>query len=200
MRHDALDPDTKAMLEGLRAHHSIAYSRHTLGFEFSQEEEDKLKGAVHPLVHINPRTRRKSLYLASHASRIIDWPIPEGRLMLRDLIEHATQPQFVYRHQWRVGDLVIWDNRATMHRGRPFDDGKHRRGAACDDARRRAGGSPDAGKLLQRFRALARALSRIVARMARSVITADGSAHSGSERHLEKLVLSLIKPTTIGPT
>jgi len=78
-------------------------------------------------VHTNPRTRRKSLYLASHASRIIDWPVPEGRLLLRDLIEHATQPQFVYRHQWRAGDLVIWDNRATMHRGRPFDDGKHRR-------------------------------------------------------------------------
>jgi alpha-ketoglutarate-dependent 2,4-dichlorophenoxyacetate dioxygenase len=125
--YDALDPETKATLEGLRAHHSIAYSRQTLGFEFSQDEEDKLKGAIHPLVHTNPRTRRKSLYLASHASRIIDWPIPEGRLLLRDLIEHSTQPQFVYRHRWRVGDLVIWDNRATMHRGRPFDDGKHRR-------------------------------------------------------------------------
>jgi alpha-ketoglutarate-dependent 2,4-dichlorophenoxyacetate dioxygenase len=125
--YDALDSEIKATLEGLRAHHSIAYSRQTLGFEFSREEQDKLKGAVHPLVHINPRTRRKSLYLASHAARIIDWPIPEGRLLLRDLIEHATQPQFVYRHQWRVSDLVIWDNRATMHRGRPFDDGKHRR-------------------------------------------------------------------------
>jgi alpha-ketoglutarate-dependent 2,4-dichlorophenoxyacetate dioxygenase len=125
--YDALDPEIKVLLEGLRAHHSIAYSRQTLGFEFSQEEQNKLEGAVHPLVHTNPRTQRKSLYLASHASRIIDWPIPEGRLLLRDLIEHATQPQFVYRHQWRVGDLVIWDNRATMHRGRPFDDGKHRR-------------------------------------------------------------------------
>ena len=125
--YDALDPEIKATLEGLRAHHSIAYSRQTLGFEFSQEEQDQLRGAVHPLVHVNPRTQRKSLYLASHASRVIDWPIPEGRLLLRDLIEHATQPQFVYRHEWRVGDLVIWDNRATMHRGRPFDDGKHRR-------------------------------------------------------------------------
>jgi alpha-ketoglutarate-dependent 2,4-dichlorophenoxyacetate dioxygenase len=65
--------------------------------------------------------------VASHASRILDWPVPEGRLMLRDLIEHATQPQFVYRHQWRVGDLVIWDNRATMHRARAFDDAKYRR-------------------------------------------------------------------------
>lgn len=112
---------------GLRAHHSIAYSRKILGFEFSVEEQQKLKGAVHPIVRTNPRTRRRSLYLASHASRIIDWPVPEGRLFLRDLIEHATQPQYVYRHIWRIGDLVIWDNRATMHRGRPFDDASHRR-------------------------------------------------------------------------
>jgi alpha-ketoglutarate-dependent 2,4-dichlorophenoxyacetate dioxygenase len=124
---DALDAETKEKLEGLRAHHSIAYSRKILGFEFSEEEQQKLKGAVHPIVRTNPRTRRRSLYLASHASRIIDWPVPEGRLFLRDLIEHATQPQYVYRHIWRIGDLVIWDNRATMHRGRPFDDASHRR-------------------------------------------------------------------------
>ena len=125
--YDALDEETKVRLEGLRAHHSIAYSRQVLGFDFSQEELENLKGAVHPLVRTNPRTGRRSLYLASHASRIIDWPLPEGRLLLRDLIEHATQPQFVYRHQWRVGDLVIWDNLATMHRGRPFDDTANRR-------------------------------------------------------------------------
>jgi alpha-ketoglutarate-dependent 2,4-dichlorophenoxyacetate dioxygenase len=125
--YDALDEQTRASLEGLRVHHSIAYSRQVLGFEFSAEEQEKLKGAVHPLVRTNPRTRRRSLYLASHASRIVDWPVPEGRLLLRDLTEHATQPRFVYRHEWRVGDLVIWDNLATMHRGRPFDDIKHRR-------------------------------------------------------------------------
>jgi alpha-ketoglutarate-dependent 2,4-dichlorophenoxyacetate dioxygenase len=125
--YDALDADTKARIEGLRAHHSIAYSRQTLGFEFSDKELDKLRGAVHPLVRTNPRTGRRALYLASHASRIIDWPLPEGRLLLRDLIEHATQPQFVYRHNWRDGDLVIWDNLATMHRARAFDDGKYRR-------------------------------------------------------------------------
>ena len=125
--YDALDLQTKEQLEGLQAHHSIAHSRQTLGFEFSREEEDKLKGAIHPLVRINPRTQRRSLYLASHASRIVEWPVPEGRLMLRDLIEHATQVAFVYRHVWRVGDLVIWDNRATMHRARPFDDASHRR-------------------------------------------------------------------------
>jgi alpha-ketoglutarate-dependent 2,4-dichlorophenoxyacetate dioxygenase len=125
--YDALDDETKAKLEALRAHHSIAYSREALGFEFSEEEQEKLKGAIHPLVRTNPRTARRSLYLASHASRIMDWPVPEGRLLLRDLIEHATQPEFVYRHLWRAGDLVIWDNRATMHRARAFDDAKYRR-------------------------------------------------------------------------
>jgi alpha-ketoglutarate-dependent 2,4-dichlorophenoxyacetate dioxygenase len=125
--YDALPADTKAQVEGLRVHHSIAYSRQTLGFEFSPEEQAKLKGAVHPLVRTIPRSDRRSLYLASHASRIIDRPVPEGRLLLRDLMEHATQPEFVYRHSWRVGDLVIWDNRATMHRARPFDDAQYRR-------------------------------------------------------------------------
>ena len=125
--YDALPADMQAQLEGLRAHHSVAYSRHILGFEFSAEEQEKLKGAIHPLVRTIPRSLRRSLYLASHQSRIIDWPIPEGRLLLRDLTEHATQPEFVYRHAWRVGDLVIWDNRATMHRARPFDDAKYRR-------------------------------------------------------------------------
>ena len=125
--YEALDEASRAQIEGLRVHHSIAYSRQTLGFEFSAEEQDTLKGAVHSLVRTNARTQRRSLYLASHASRILDWPVPEGRLLLRDLVEHATQAQFVYRHAWRVGDLVIWDNRATMHRARPFDDANQRR-------------------------------------------------------------------------
>ncbi|HUF19510.1 MAG TPA: TauD/TfdA family dioxygenase [Burkholderiales bacterium] len=125
--YDALDAETRVRIEGLRAHHSIAYSRETLGFEFADDELDRLKGAIQPLVRTNPRTGRRSLYLASHASRIVDWPVPEGRLLLRDLVEHSTQPQFVYRHAWRPGDLVIWDNLATMHRARPFDDASHRR-------------------------------------------------------------------------
>ena len=125
--YDALPADTKARLEGLRVHHSIAHSRQTLGFEFSPDEREILKGAVHPLIRTIPRSQRRSLYLASHASRVIDWPVPEGRLLLRDLIEHATQREFVHRHSWRVGDFVIWDNRATMHRGRPFEDTTYRR-------------------------------------------------------------------------
>ncbi len=125
--YDALDAATKKQIEGLHVHHSIAYSRQTLGFEFSPEELEKLKGAVHPLVRVNPRTQRRSLYLAAHATRIIEMPVPEGRLLLRDLTEHATQRQFVFRHVWRDRDFVIWDNLQTMHRATPFDDANHHR-------------------------------------------------------------------------
>src|SRR5258706_8405882 len=124
--YDALTDDMKAQLEGLRAQHSIAYSRATLGFEFSEKESEALKGAVHPLVRTLPNGR-KSLYLASHASSIIDWPLAEARLLLRDLTEHATQQQFIYRHSWRVGDLVILDNRAIMHPRMPVDHTEYRR-------------------------------------------------------------------------
>ncbi len=120
----ALDDDTKAVIEPLAAHHSIAYSREVLGFLYTAEEREKLKGAAHPLVR-TLRDGRRSLYLAAHASHVVGWPLPEGRLLLRDLIEHATQPRFVYRHAWRECDLVIWDNRTTMHRARPFDDRRH---------------------------------------------------------------------------
>ena len=125
--YDTLPPATQAQLEGLRAHHSITHSRWMLGFEFSEEEHARLAGAVHPVVRTLPRSGRRSLYLAAHAARIVDWPVPEGRLLLHDLLEHATQPERVYRHRWHVGDLVIWDNRATMHRACPFDDQAHRR-------------------------------------------------------------------------
>jgi alpha-ketoglutarate-dependent 2,4-dichlorophenoxyacetate dioxygenase len=82
---------------------------------------------VHPLVRVNPRTGRRSLYLASHATRVVEMPLPEGRLLLRDLTEHATQRQFVYRHAWKDRDLVIWDNLASMHRSTPFEDAKYPR-------------------------------------------------------------------------
>ena len=120
--YDALPEEEAARLEGLRVHHSIAHSRQTLGFEFSDSEQDALRGAIHPLVRTIPRSKRRSLYLASHAGTIVGWPVPEARALLRDLIEHATRPQFVYSHKWRQYDLVMWDNRQTMHRVRRFDD------------------------------------------------------------------------------
>ena len=125
--YDDLDDETRELIADLRAHHSIAYSRQTLGFEFSAEELSKLQGAVHPLVRVNPRTGRRSLYVASHASSIVDWPVAEGRLLLRDLIEHAVQSKYTHAHRWAVGDLVIWDNLATMHKGMRYDDTRYRR-------------------------------------------------------------------------
>jgi alpha-ketoglutarate-dependent 2,4-dichlorophenoxyacetate dioxygenase len=125
--YETLPEETKASLEGLKVHHSIAYSRQTLGFEFSEKEADSLQGAVHPLVRTNPATGRRSLYLASHASTIIGWSTPDARLFLMDLKEHATQRENCYRHSWRAGDLVIWDNRATMHRGIAYEDTKYKR-------------------------------------------------------------------------
>ena len=125
--YDALGESERARLEGLRVHHTITHSRQVLGFEFTSEERAKLAGAEHPLVRVNPRTGRRSLYLASHAAHIVGWPVPEGRLLLQDLTLHAVEPRFLHRHVWRPGDLVIWDNLATMHRARAFDDAAHRR-------------------------------------------------------------------------
>lgn len=125
--YEALSEEIKETIESLHAYHSIVYSRHTMGFDFSPEEQAKLPGATHPLVRTVEGSDRKALYLASHAARIIEWEVPEGRLLLKDLIEHATQREFLYAHQWQLGDLVIWDNRTTMHRARPFDDKKYKR-------------------------------------------------------------------------
>jgi alpha-ketoglutarate-dependent 2,4-dichlorophenoxyacetate dioxygenase len=121
--YDALDAETKSEIEDLVCEHSLMYSRAALGFtELSEEEKVMFKPVRQRLVRRHPVTRRKSLYLASHAGTIIGWPVPEARAFLRDLIEHATQPQFVYVHKWRRYDLVIWDNRQTMHRVRRFDE------------------------------------------------------------------------------
>src|SRR5438876_1011948 len=93
-------------------------SREQLGFtDLTDEERARFKPVGQRLVRVHPSTGRKSLFLASHAGTIVGWPVPEARLLLRDLIAHATQKEFVYAHEWRVGDLVIWDNRRTMHRG-----------------------------------------------------------------------------------
>jgi alpha-ketoglutarate-dependent 2,4-dichlorophenoxyacetate dioxygenase len=86
-----------------------------------------MPGAVQPVVRTSPATGRKSLYLASHASHVIGRTVPEGRLLLKDLMEFATQPQFVYRHRWRANDLLMWDNRCTMHRVLRYDDKRYRR-------------------------------------------------------------------------
>jgi alpha-ketoglutarate-dependent 2,4-dichlorophenoxyacetate dioxygenase len=120
---DVLDPETQAACEGLICEHSQLYSRQILGFtDFTDEERERFAPVRQVLVRTHPVTGRKSLYLSSHAGGIVGWPVPEARAFLRDLVEHATQRQFVYSHRWRVGDLVMWDNRQAMHRARPFPE------------------------------------------------------------------------------
>jgi alpha-ketoglutarate-dependent 2,4-dichlorophenoxyacetate dioxygenase len=121
--YDALDARTKAEVEDLVCEHSLIYSRGLLGFaDLTPEERAMFAPVRQRLVRTHPVTGRKSLYLASHAGTIIGWPMPEARAFLRDLIEHATQPAFVHVHRWRPYDLVIWDNRQTMHRVRRYDE------------------------------------------------------------------------------
>lgn len=120
--YDTLDQRTKDEIEDLLCEHSLIYSREAIGFtELTPEEIAAFAPVCQPLVRIHPVTGRKSLFLASHAGAIVGWTIPEARIFLRDLTEHATQREFVYSHAWRPYDLVMWDNRTTMHRARRFD-------------------------------------------------------------------------------
>ena len=125
--YDALDAATKAELEGLICEHSLMYSRGSLGFtELTEEERAAFRPVRQSLVRVHPVSGRKSLYLSSHIGTIVGWPRPEAMAFIRDLAEHATQPEFVHVHHWRQWDLVMWDNRQTMHRVRRFDDTKPR--------------------------------------------------------------------------
>jgi len=120
--YDALPEAKKNELEGLVAEHSIWRSREQLGVvQYTEEERASLPPVPQRVVRTHPGSHRKTLYLAAHASHIIGMPVADGRLIILDLIEHATQPRFVHAHRWARGDLVIWDNRCTMHRARPFD-------------------------------------------------------------------------------
>ena len=125
--YDALSDAQRAAVDPLIAEHDVFWSRAQIGFtEFPPGEREKYPPSRQRLVRRHPGSGRKCLYLSAHASHIVGWPVPEGRLLLRDLSDFATQPQFVYSHQWRVGDLVIWDNRDTMHRGRAHDEDQPR--------------------------------------------------------------------------
>jgi alpha-ketoglutarate-dependent 2,4-dichlorophenoxyacetate dioxygenase len=125
--YDALPEATKAAIDGLIVQHDVFWSRAQIGFtEFPPGEREQYPPSPQRLVRRHPGSKRKTLYLSAHASHIVDWPIADGRLLLLDLNTHATQPEFVYSHKWRVGDLVIWDNRCTMHRGRAHDEAQPR--------------------------------------------------------------------------
>ena len=125
--YDALDDETKTEIEDLICEHSLMYSRGSLGFlDYTEEEKQLFKPVLQRLVRTHPVHRRKSLYLSSHAGGIIGMTVPEARLLLRDLTEHATGAEFVHVHKWTLHDLVMWDNRQTMHRVRRYDQSQPR--------------------------------------------------------------------------
>ena len=125
---DALPETIKRRVEPMICDHSLLYSRAVLGFDaFTEEERTTFAPVPQRLVRRHAGSQRRSLYLASHIGAIHGMPRPEALMLIRDLTEHATQPQFVYSHTWRVNDLVIWDNRCTMHRGRAYDDQRYKR-------------------------------------------------------------------------
>ncbi len=125
--YDALDDETKAEIEDMICEHSLMYSRGALGFlDYTDEEKELFKPVLQRLVRTHPVHGRKSLYLSSHAGAIKGMSVPEGRLLLRDLNEHATQREFVHAHKWALHDLVMWDNRQTMHRVRRYDQSQPR--------------------------------------------------------------------------
>ncbi len=120
--YDALDARTKSEVEELVCEHSLIFSRGSIGFDdLTDAERKSFRPVRQRLVRTHPVTGRKSLFLSSHAGTILGWTVPEARMFLRDLMEFATQPRFVYSHVWRPYDLVMWDNRTTVHRARRFD-------------------------------------------------------------------------------
>jgi alpha-ketoglutarate-dependent 2,4-dichlorophenoxyacetate dioxygenase len=125
--YDALDDETKVEIEDMICKHSLMYSRGALGFlDYTDEEKQMFKPVLQRLVRTHPVHGRKSLYLSSHAGGIVGMTVPEARVLLRDLNEHATKPEFVYVHKWNLHDLVMWDNRQTMHRVRRYDQSQPR--------------------------------------------------------------------------
>ncbi|MGA0570957.1 TauD/TfdA dioxygenase family protein [Variovorax sp. VNK109] len=120
--YDALSQRTRDEIQGLSAEHYALHTRLLLGDEaYTEEQKRKMPPVTWPLVETHPGSGRKVLFVGVHATHIIGWPVAEGRMYLADLLEHATQREFVYAHQWQVGDLVMWDNRCTLHRGRRYD-------------------------------------------------------------------------------
>ncbi len=124
--YDALPADLKESIDGLHAPHYALHSRMWLGERYSQAELDAIPPAEWPLVRVHPGSKRKLLWVGIHATHVKEMTLAEGRMLLAELLEHATQREFVYRHVWRAGDSVMWDNRAVLHRGRRFDLAQHR--------------------------------------------------------------------------
>jgi alpha-ketoglutarate-dependent 2,4-dichlorophenoxyacetate dioxygenase len=127
LAYDALPSWLKSQIQDLKAVHYALHSRMMLGDDqYSEEQKKAIPPAIWPLVQIDPRTGRKILYVGIHACEIVGMTKAEGRMLIMDLLEHATQREFVHVHHWKVGDLVMWDNTATVHRGRWFDFSERR--------------------------------------------------------------------------
>ncbi len=125
---DDLPPETKHRLHGLDVVHDTIWSRGRLGVKFSEEEAKRLAPVTQPMLRKSARTGRTNLYLSSHSHHIVGWPVQEGRDFIEHLTAHATQPRYCYVHEWSVGDLVLWDQRCTMHRAADdFEEFKERR-------------------------------------------------------------------------
>jgi alpha-ketoglutarate-dependent 2,4-dichlorophenoxyacetate dioxygenase len=126
--YDALSGETRRRLDGLAAMHSLQHSRSLVDPDvMTQEQRDEVPAVPQAMVRTNPVNGRKAIYVGAHAAHVVGWPIDEGRAFLDELMEFATRPQFVYRHKWRVGDLLVWDNRALLHRATAYDGVKYKR-------------------------------------------------------------------------
>ena len=125
--YDALPERTRKEIQDLRAEHYALHTRILLGDDaYTDEQKKEIPPAVWPLADVHPGSGRKVLFVGVHARQIMGWPTAESRMYLQDLLEHATQREFVYRHAWTVGDTVMWDNRSTLHRGRRYDIAERR--------------------------------------------------------------------------
>jgi len=134
--YDALDERTRKEIQGLSAEHYALHTRILLGDDaYTDEQKREIPPATWPLADTHPGSGRKVLFVGVHAHQIIGWPTAEARMYLLDLLEHATQREFVYTHEWQPGDLVIWDNRATLHRGRryPIEERRELRRTTIND-------------------------------------------------------------------
>lgn len=120
--YDTLAEDLKQKVSDLRAQHYALHSRMKLGdSNWTEEQKDAIPPVEWPIVRTHPGSKRRLLFVGVHATHVVGMHVGEGRLLLGELLEHATQRELVYRHSWRVGDLVMWDNRSVIHRGRRYD-------------------------------------------------------------------------------
>jgi alpha-ketoglutarate-dependent 2,4-dichlorophenoxyacetate dioxygenase len=124
--YDALPAGLRALAEGRTGRHSAFHSRLSLGDEYTAEQIARFPPVERPLVHVHPGSQRKVVFPSAHIERVSGMTVPEGRLLVSELLEHCTQPQFVYTHRWRAGDYVVWDNRCVLHRGRRYDLSRRR--------------------------------------------------------------------------